>query len=465
MGAIIHFETDGWFVRDEGGSALDGVSRIADAVARCWASSSPGSTVHIAYDARPSARSVAEVAAAIVASHGLDAVISDRVAPTAALSKAVMRDAGSCGGLVITGAHYPDDYLGVKIRVADGGMGTRDFMDEVERIIELDPTEARGTYRVENILDPYLEELIARVDADAIAGAGLKVVCDPMYGSARGCLAKVLRRLGVEVHEIHAMDDTGRVDLRPKPIEPWVDDCEQAVEACGAVAGLATDGDANFMGAVDEEGRYVGADKIAALILGHLVRERGMGGKVVLSVAASTTIKRAAQALGCPVVVRPLGFRYIYDEIKKGGALLGTEGFGGICVQGGAPERDGMLACLLLCELMARTGKGLKALVQDLEEQMGSMSYGRRDLRMPVEDVEMLSTMMPGMNPGEVAGMEPVSVSHMDGLRLEFADGSWVLMRPSRTEPLVRVYVEAGTVELRDELAEAACEIARRRAH
>lgn len=461
MGAMIHFDMDGWFARRDGDFTLEGVMRVAEAAARTWLLQSRGTRAYVAYDTREGAREAAEVAAAAIAGQGIEVILSDRYAPSPALSRAVLRDEAACGGLMVTGGHYPDDYLGIKLRIADGGVGAQEFFDALEELMEPEPACATGDYIEGDIVTPYLEGLGGLVDGRVISSASLSVVCDAMYGSGRGYLPLVLGGLGVQAKEIHGVDDGCRADLRPEAVEPWADDCEQAVEACEAVAGFIVDGDASLLGVVDEDGNYVARDTVAALILGHLVVNRGLSGRVACCAAASTMLRRVARALECRTAVRPLGFRSICEELRAGGVVMGTEDRGGICIPTHIYDRDAILACLLLCELMAETGMTIKALVSLLKRAVGSMSCGSRDLRLPAENVEMLRAMLPGINPEVVAGRRPVSVSRVDGLRFEFEDESWVLLRPSRTEPLVRVYAEAGTVEMRDAMLDAAGDIAR----
>lgn len=461
MGAIIHFGTDGWRARLDGDFTEENVARVADAAARYWAQQAPGATVYVAFDTRPQADDFARVAAGAIAAHGLHVKLSDRYAPTPALSWSIAHDERACGGLMVTGSHNPFDYLGIKLRFADGGCGMPEQLDELELLIDPDAPEAAGPFEEVDMVTPYLDALCELVDADAIAAAHLRVVYDPMYGSARGYLPAVLGAMGVEVDEIHGAPCEGWDEMRPEPIEPWVDDCEQAVVERGAYAGLVSNGDADRVGAVDENGRYVSSHKIIALVLGHLVVNHGLSGRVVLSLSASTLVRRVARELGCRVSVKPIGFKHIYEEMRRGDVLIGGEGSGGVGVPGHFPERDGLLMILLLCELMAMTGNTLGELVAKLEDRFGALYYARRDLRVEAEVIETLRTMLPGVNPRAVAGQEPCRVSHMDGLRLEFEDESWLQVRPGGTEPVVRVYAEASTIERRDELIEAGCDIAR----
>ena len=461
MSAIIHMGADGWKARLDGDFTEENVARLADAAGALWDRDNPGSTVYVAYDARPEAKEFARLAAEVLSAYGLVVKLTDTATPMPALSWAVARDGAACGGVMITGSHRPAEYLSVKFRMADGACPTPDFNDDLEELIEAEPVGETGAFHSVAITPVYIKELMALVDRGAIANAHLKIVYDPMFGAACGVFAKALKGMGIEVREIHGVKNDETPEFHPSPVEPWMDDCEQAVVDGGAQAGFANDGDADRIGAVDERGRFVSPDKIAALLIGHLLKVRGESGRVVVNLSSSALVRRVAKDLGCRLTVKPIGFRHIYKEIERGDVLVGAEESGGIAFPAHMPERDGLLATLLLCELMAKTGKQLGKLVDELDQRYGKTSYGRRDLRLEAGRIEMLRTMLPGMNPREVAGMEPVAVSHMDGLKLEFEDESWVLLRPSATEALVRVYAEAATVEMRDSLLEEGCALAK----
>lgn len=462
MSAMIHFGTDGWRARRDGGFTEENVIRVADAVGSYWSQTAPGSVVYVGYDTRPGADSFARTMGQVLAGYGLEVKVSDRYVPTPALSWAIANVPRACGGVMITGSHNSQDYLGIKLRISDGTMGSEELYEDVEDLIPFAPSsDKRGTFTQEDLVTPYLERLAGLVDVQKIADARLKIIYDSMYGSASGYGSDILVRVGVETAEIHAVGTGNVEDIRPEPIEPWVDACENAVVSYGAQAGLINDGDGDRIGAVDENGRFVSQQKIIALVLGHLAINRGMTGRVVLNLASSVLARRVAKDLGFRVVIKPIGFTHIYTEMKKGNVLIAGEEAGGIAVPELMPERDGLLMNLLLCELMAESGKTLGELVADLEGKYGKEYYARRDLRLAAEVTEALRTVLPGLNPPMVAGRKPASVSHMDGLRMEFDDESWLLLRPSGTEPVVRVYAEAPTVEERDSLLDAGCEIAR----
>ena len=372
MATMITFGTDGWRARLDGDFTDENLIRLADAAGAWWARQAPGALIYVGYDTRPGAERFAVLAGEVLAGHGLVAKVSDRPAPMPAVSWAVARDVRAIGGFEVTGSHNPPDYLGVKLCLAGGATLTQDAADAIEAGIDADPTEARGPIERKNFVIPYMDHLCEIVDGDAIARARLRVVCDPLYGAARGLVADALGALGVEVVEIHGHDDADTPDIHPDPIEPWIDDCEQAVVAHGACAGLITDGDADRAGAVDERGRCVSPAHLIALLTEHLVQHHGLSGRVVVNQSTPVIARRVAQDLGCRVNVKPVGFKHIYEEMRKGDVLIGGEEAGGIGIPAYCPERDGILANLLLCELMAISGKTLGELVDDLETFVGA---------------------------------------------------------------------------------------------
>ncbi len=455
----IRFGTDGWRARYGAGFNDENVVRVADAVARMLARSYPAGTIYVGYDTRRDGRHYAELVASVVAGFGFDAVLSDSFCPAPAVSWTVANDPSAVGGLLVTGSHGSADFNGIKLRMADGGAAPKECTDAIEALVSSDSSVDPGPFRTADITGPYLEHLRRLVDADAIRDARLKIVCDPMYGASRGYLVRLLRSLGVEAAEIHnePLEDFG--GIVPEPVEPWSSACSQMVVDGEAHAGLLIDGGGDRVGAVDEQGRPVSAQKIIALVLGSLVRFKGQAGRVVITTSGSTLVRREAAMLGCPVTETPIGFKWIYGEMLKGDVLLGAEESGGIGIAAHLLERDGLYAALLLCELMARTGKKLGELVEALEDRVGCMEYGRRDLRVDGASLQMFQNVLPGLNPQSIAGMRPVDVSHKDGLRLIFADDSWLLLRPSGTEPLVRVYAEAPTREGLEALLDGGCSI------
>lgn len=460
--SVIRFGSDGWRARVGEGFDDASVERVADAAAAVLART-PGTRrrIIVGYDTRSGSDRWARIAAEVVAGHGLDAALSSTHVPVSALAWAVVHDGAACGALEVTASRAPADVDGIKVRLPDGGAMTTELAEALESAVPAEPSGLRGQPSQVDVMGGYLASLRSFVDADVVAGAGLRVVADPMYGTARTHFARVLSDLGVAATELHGepLGDFG--GIVPEPTDSWTADCRKAVTEQGASAGLVLDADAARIAAVDERGRFVPPHQLVSLLLGLLVEQRGMRGRVVITTPSSVLVRRQAARLGCPLTVTPVGYRWIRAEMGRKDVLLGAEESGGVGIPAHSYERDGMLAHLLLCELMARTGKTLGRLVDDLEDRVGHMDYGRRDLQMDPASLQMFRNVLPGLNPPSVAGMRPVSVDHADGLRLGFADESWLLLRPSGTEALVRVYAEAATVLERDALLEEGCALAR----
>lgn len=450
---FIRFGTRGWRARYDEGFGEEPVVRIAEALGILWSEDAhPNPTVLIGYDTRRDARKLACAAAGVIAAAGIRVKVSDRACPLPALGWSLSQDASAVGGLMITASEAPSEYGGMVVRMADGSPASRIFLDEVEELIAPDVPQERAEFETADLLGPYLEHIKTYVDRAAIAKAGLKILVDPMYGAAAGCFAGLLRDLGCTVQEIHGTpcDDFG--GIHPDPSEPWVDDCESSVTTAGADLGIVFDGDADRSALVDESGTLLAPKTMVPLLMDHMVRERGEAGKVIATISCSSSIKAQAKRLGLSVVETPVGFLRLYSEMWDGDVMLATEEYGGVCFPWHFAERDGLVSALLLVEEVAQRGKTLGELAAGLDRQIGTFCYGRRDIRMDYGAIESFRLLLPGLNPPSVGGKVPVEVSHGDGLKLTFGDGSWTMVRPSRTEPTVRIYAEAKTAAERDAL-------------
>jgi phosphomannomutase len=510
----IRFGTDGWraIIGEDFNTAS--LARLADATARvlmedlacgCGAGAGGGAAaggagagagagvggrVIIGYDCRQDAGRYAVLFGAVLASSGLEVAISQAYCPTPALCFSVSRDPSAIAGVMLTSSHNPAEYLGVKLRMSDGGASPVSFTDRIEAALTdalpasyadalaLAAAAANGTAEAPyapqspmpglcfiDLMAPYLEELASSVDAKAIAGAALRVVVDPMYGAGRCYLAQTLRRLGVEVVEVNDGCDPSFNGLHPEPIAPWIQTGAQRVSELGFDACLITDGDADRIGAVDSTGAFVSPHRILALVIEHLVEGRGQGGRVVRTLSGSNLVKRQCERLGLPLTTTPIGFKWIYEEMLAGDVLIGGEESGGIGIPAHVRERDGLLMSLLLTELMALRGQTLRELVDALLSRLGNFDYARRDLRLSNEQKEGFleahvrnAQGMDAYAPSFAALGETVcGIDHRDGLKLSFASDAWLLMRPSGTEPLVRVYAEATEPQVVESLLDIGC--------
>lgn len=458
---LIRFGSEGWRARYDDGFADANVVRLAAGVGTVWADSVPTRRVYVGYDTRADAERYARLAAETVASFGLEVILSDRACPMPALNWTIAHDEEAIGGLMISASGAPADYQGITVRDSRGLIPSPDFDELAESLIPAEPIEARGPVETADILGPYIEALKLLVDPAAIADAHLSFVVDPLYGCGTGILADLLRGFGAEVHELHPGPDPDFGGLHPRASQPWVDACEQAVLSRKADAGFVLDGDADRFGLVSPERGFVSPSRCAALVLDYLAAKRGDGGRVVIPVSGSTYIKRVAASHGCSVSTTPVGFRNAYREMERPDTLLGVGEQGGLAFPGHILERDGLAACLVLAELIAVRGQTVAELFAGLEDRSGHFAYGHRDIKLDAGLVQSLRLLLPGLNPESIAGRRPSEVSHKDGLRLGFEDGSWVLLRPSRTKPIVRIYAEGCTAAERDGLLEAACELAK----
>lgn len=459
---ILRFGVDGWHARFDDSFSEENVARIADALGLVWADSWPGATVYVGYDTRHGAREGARLVAGVLASFGLQVKLSDRPCPTPAVAWTCARDEHAVGAVILTSSERSCEYGGLIVRGGDGGPAPHDLLDQIEQAISLVPTAARGAFEEVDLVSEYLSSLAAWVDRPSIEAARPKVVVDAMFGAGTGHLARLLTDLGCEVVEIHVEPREDFGGIHPDPRDPWADSCEQAVVAHGADLGLLLDGDADRAAVVDESGALLPARVLVPLILGNLVMGHGAHGRVVTTLTCSACIEREASRLGCDTTSVPVGFSRVYREMLESDVIMGVEEYGGICVPAHLRERDGLLVCLLAVEMLARAAKSVSTMTAELESTIGTMWYARRDLRLDPAASQAFRNVLPGLNPGTLAGREPVEVSHADGLRAQFEDDSWVLIRPSRTSSVVRVYAEAPTAAARDALLSAVCDLVKR---
>lgn len=466
MADSIHFGTDGWRAIIGEDFTEDSLVRVIDAAAKIFKEEALASgntadqtlgTIIIGHDCRQDAHAYAQVAASVAASHGFTVKLTSDYCPTPTLCWTVNRDDAAVGGIMLTSSHNPAEYLGVKLRMSDGGASSKEFTDRVEAALEDVPTPERGEFTEVDFMPAYIQALKDRVDTDAIKRAGLRVVVDPLYGAGRKHLAGLLEDIGVEVVEINNAADPTFDGLHPEPIPPWVDRGMAKVTELGYDACFINDGDADRIGAVDEHGNFVNPHRIITLLVSHLAEDKGETGRVVSTITASALLTRECKRLGLELVSTPVGFKWIYAEMEKGGVMIGGEESGGIGLPSHVMERDGLLMALLLAETMAQRGKSLGELVDDMFAKIGKLEFARRGVSLSQERMEVvLAEVIPSYVTDEICGKKVVEVDRRDGVKFLLEGDAWVMMRPSGTEPLVRVYAEAATTEEVDALLDAA---------
>lgn len=462
--ADIHFGTDGWRAIIGEDFTPDNLNRVVAAAARIFKeeavaagrdADAPG-TLIVGHDCRQDAHAYAELAAQVAAGEGFNVLLTEDYCPTPTLCWSVAHNDDAVGGIMLTSSHNPAEYLGVKLRMADGGASPAEFTDRVEAVLPPEPTDILGPFQTADLMTDYLAALRELVDVEAIRGANLRVVCDPLYGAGRHYLADLLRDMGVEVVEIHNAEDPTFAGLHPEPIQPWVDEGLAKVGELGYDALFINDGDADRIAAGDSRGNYVNAHRIITLLTKHMV-DRGETGRVVSTVTASAMLDRMCRKLGLELVSTPVGFKWIYGEMEKGGVMIGGEESGGIGLPDHVKERDGLLMALLLTECMAQSGKDLGTIVDEMLADIGRLEFARRGLSITDEQMARFrAETVPAYTADEIAGKRVTDVDRRDGVKLLLEGDAWVMMRPSGTEPLVRVYAEAATTDEVNALLDAA---------
>ncbi len=455
----ISFGTDGWRAVISETFTFANLRLLAQAIADLVREdSAPGAPVVVGYDTRfLSDRYAAEVAR-VMAGNGIRTLLAASDAPTPAISYAV-RHAGAAVGVMITASHNAPRYNGVKLKASYGGSATREQSQRVESFLRLNEERARGPNLIDldrgleegliekfNPAPAYYAHLRELVDLDAICAANPRVIHDPMYGSGRGYLKGLLGGVGCQVHEIRGEMNPGFGGIHPEPLARYLGALVAAIQSDHGVVGLATDGDADRIGAMDERGRFIDPHRIFALVLRYLVEGRGLAGMVVRTVSTTRMIDRLARRYGLPLREVPVGFDTIAELMMTDDVLMGGEESGGMSIKGHIPEGDGILMGLLLLEVIARSGRTLGALIDDLHADVGPAHYARTDLRLrhPVNKAEMVARLRDGA-PAAIAGLAVSEVSTLDGVKYLMADESWLLIRPSGTEPVLRVYAEGAS--------------------
>jgi len=358
---------------------------------------------------------------------------------------------------MITASHNPPRYNGVKLKASYGGSASPDQHRQVERLLTANVAAGR-TPRLMDLdqalregrvvkFDPawaYYEHLGRLIDLDIIHEGELRVIHDAMYGAGRRTISEMLMRTRTHVLNMRDEMNPGFGGIHPEPIAKHLGLLASAMGAGNWQAGLATDGDADRIGAVDARGQFVDPHRIFGLILRYLLRQRGLRGPVVRTVSTTRMIDRIAAEYGLPVIETPVGFNHIADLMLEQDVVMGGEESGGMSIHGHIPEGDGVLMGLLLLEVMAEAHKPLHVLVDELLAAYGPAQYARTDmkLRRPVVKAELAEKLV-NSAPDAIAGVAVEEVRTSDGIKYYLADGSWLLIRPSGTEPVLRVYAEA----------------------
>ena len=464
MSTDIRFGTDGWRAVIAQDYTFDNVRTLSTALAAYLFKHQKElvkNGVAIGYDTRFLSAEFARAAADTLASHGIPVLLSNRDAPTPALAWTT-RVRNLATGIMITASHNPPKYNGYKFFNPLGGPADKDMTNALEHVLgqkfksKLAPADV-------TMFDPkpaLVEQLHNVINFDVLKSKPGKAVYDAVHGTGRGYVDDILRDCGWDVTSIHENPDPMFGGISPDPANPQNHaTLQQTVKGNGADLGLSNDPDADRFGVVDSTGEYLSANQVLALVYVHLLEVRGERGPVARSVATTELLDAIARKYDQKVIETPVGFKWVGEAIEEQGALVGGEESSGLSVRGHYGGKDGVLADLLIAEIWATHRKPLTQIYQEITKRFGTFYSNRIDLHLDDATKKKLMDGVKETPPAEVGGSKVVKTGTEDGVKLSLEDGSWLLMRPSGTEPLVRVYMEAKTQKRLKELDKAAREL------
>ena len=456
MSATIKFGTDGWRAVIADTFTFENVRIAAQATARYFGTvPNAERAVFIGYDGRFLSDRFAQAAAEVLAGNRFRVLLMDRPFPTPYVSFEVRRRRFA-GGIVITASHNPPEFNGFKVKAHFGGSATPAITAEIEKHLGAGPvvSSPNGIDRV-GPEDHYFKHLRSLVDWEKIEKSRLKVVVDSMHGSGGRILETLLRETTCTVETRRGNLDPLFGGVNPEPMMPQLEPLAARVVETKSDVGLATDGDADRVGVVDETGRFLNTLQVLPLLLLHVYRNKGWRGSVVRTFSQSQIVPRIAERLGLVCHERPIGFKNIGELMLTEEVLIGGEESGGVGLSRHLPERDGTFINLLFLDLLATSGKTCTRLLQDMWSEFGEFHFDRRDLHVPIRVGQTVVQSLRTKPPARFAGRPVAGIETLDGSKVYLEKESWILFRQSGTEPLLRVYCEAPTVETVQEILEA----------
>jgi alpha-D-glucose phosphate-specific phosphoglucomutase len=463
MTTAIKFGTSGWraIVADEFTVAN---IRLAVAGIAAYVKTQPEPhRVLVGRDPRFLGESFVAEAARVLAGAGVTPIVIPEAAPTPAIAYAV-RTLKTSGAINFTASHNPPEYNGIKFSTHDGAPALPEVTKQIEAAIVARQASGAaiaqgnapaGGFETADVKPAFLKRLEELVDLKAIAKSGIKVVYDPFWGAGRGYSSDLLREAGVAVETVHDFRDVLFGGHAPEPDDHLLGDCKAKMKEIGAALGIATDGDADRFGIVDGDGTFIQPNYVIALLFDYLVETRGWKNGVAKSVATTNLVNALAEHHKVPLFETPVGFKYIGELIIADKIAIGGEESAGLTIRGHVPEKDGVIAGLLVAEMVAVRGKSLGTQLKELFAKVGSYYPVRENFRLTPE-VKAAFTEKMKADPTELDGRKVSKVVRTDGLKLILEDGSWVCYRLSGTEPVVRAYTEARSEQDMEALKAAA---------
>ena len=443
----IKFGTDGWRAIIAQDYTVANVTRVSQATA-LWMKSKGMKQVVIGYDCRFGGILFSETSAKVFGDHGIKVIMSHEFVSTPMVSLAIVKT-NSDMGVVITASHNPHTYNGFKLKSAYGGPTIPSEIAEVESHIPdtvptvkstIESMKTSGLFEYQDLEQMYHDHIVANFDLDLINNGTVQLAYDAMYGAGQNAV----RRIFPDATLLHCDYNPSFMGQAPEPIHRNLTELSETIANSDTInLGLANDGDADRIGMYDEDGNFVDSHHLLLLLLNYLYEHKGLRGKVVTTFSVTDKMKQLAAIYGCEIEVTKIGFKYIAEIMTKEDVLVGGEESGGLAVKGHIPERDGVWMGLLIMEFMAKTGKTIKQLIQDIYDKVGSFASDRDDLHITDELKHKIIATCAAGDVKKIGDRDVISTETIDGFKFYLSDEEWVMVRPSGTEPVLRVYAHA----------------------
>lgn len=454
MGKIT-FGTDGWRSVIAEDFTFANVARVSQAAADFWKANPVNGTeqkIIVGYDRRFFSDRFAQIAAEVMAANDFQVVLTPAPTPTPAISYAVKQQK-ALGGVMITASHNPPSFNGFKLKSYYGGSSDPETCKGVESYLDKNPVKSQPLadavkskrVQIRNIKPAHYAAIKKLVDFKLIARSKLRFAHEALFGVGAGCFEELLAGTTCKVTTLNATHDPFFGGINPEPIEKNYVRSAAFLKKNPHDICLVTDGDADRVGGMDGRGNYLSTHQIICLLLQHLVRNRDEKGRVVKALTTTSMVDKMCSAFGLELVETGVGFKYVCAEMIKGGVLLGAEESGGIGFPGHIPERDGIAAGLFLLEMLAMEKTSVNKLTAALEKQFGTHRYGRIDTHFPLEKRPLLMEFLKNNPPAKLLRSPVAEVKSYDGVKFVANDTSWLMLRGSGTEPILRIYAEAKT--------------------
>ena len=468
----IKFGTDGWRAVIAEDYTFENVRYCAQGVAEYLIKAKlSGRGIVIGYDTRFASEDFAAAAAEVIAGNNIKVYLTSQATPTPVVSYGVLaKKAG--GAIIITASHNPGIWNGFKYKDEYGSSASDEITSKIFDFISkaftagkvsrlpLEDAKKQGLVVMSDLAPVYFDQIARLVDIAGLRSTDLKVVVDPMFGAGAGYLKKILSGGTTQISEIHSERNPLFPGLRPEPILPNLDGLAAAVKKQPAHVGLATDGDADRMGIVDEKGNFITQLQVFALLCLYLLEVRGERGPIIKTLNTTSMVYRLGEMFDVPVHETPVGFKFISPMMRSENALIGGEESGGYGFRGHVLERDGILANLYFLDLMVKTGKNPSELIDYLYSRVGPHHYRRVDIKFPEKERQAIISRVRDNPHPTIDNVKVLKLDTTDGFRFILEDNSWLLIRFSGTEPLLRIYAETDSPERAEHLLEIGKKIA-----